>query len=133
MTQPAVGQLPQRINIVNITNALPCEITTEVPTPFPPSDPERYPPPFPDIYYDKQFVRLTELNGAIPNPHGEDPLNNKRFRIIITGPVSFTLQDPITFKPIDSTNYPPYITGGQCTLIQKEFVFYPSPDQQYPN
>src|SRR6185295_12949306 len=112
MTQPAVGQLPQRINIVNITNALPCEITTEVPTPFPPSDPERYPPPFPDIYYDKQFVRLTELNGAIPNPHGEDPLNNKRFRIIITGPVSFTLQDPITFKPIDSTNYPPYITGG---------------------
>lgn len=133
MTTPPIGQLPQRINITNITNALPCEITTEVPTPFPDSDPERYPPPFPNIYYNKQFVRLTELNGAIPIPHGEDPLNNKRFRIIITGDTTFTLQDPITFKPIDSTNYPPYVTGGKCTLIQKDFIYYPSQDQEYPN
>ena len=125
-----IGQLPQRINIVNITNALPCEVTTESPEPFPTPITERYPPTFPDIYYNKYFVRLTGLNGMMPIPAGSDPLNNKKFRIIITGATTFTLQDPITFLPIDSTDYPVYVSGGSCNLVQDTFIFYPSSEQE---
>ena len=108
-----MGQIPHRANIANITNALPCAITT---------DGEHG-------YSTRNFVRLTDLNGAMPIPRGEDPLNNYRFRIIVTGLDSFTLQDPITFKPIDSTNYPPYVEGGYCNLIATEF-FYHNDDEE---
>jgi len=115
--QPPIGQLPDRANIVNITNALPCAVFTDGPHFFP----------------NKAFVRITDLNGAMPVPRGEDQLNNQKFRIIVTGDDSFTLQDPITFEPIDSTTFPPYVTGGSCNLVQNTFIFYPSPDQEYPN
>jgi hypothetical protein len=112
-----IGQLTERVNIVNITNALPCEITTEDEHGFSTGS----------------FVRLTGLNGAMPTPRGEDPLNNYKFRIIVTDVDKFTLQHPITFKPIDSTNYPPYVEGGSCNLVQPTFIFYPSADQEFPN
>lgn len=115
--QPPIGQIPRRVPIVNITNSLPCEVTTEFEHGFP----------------NKSFVRLTDLNGAMPVPRGEDPLNNYKFRIIVTGFFTFTLQDPITFLPVDSTNYPPYVTGGSCNLVQSTFIFYPSPSQVFPN
>jgi hypothetical protein len=114
---PPIGQLTERVNIVNITNALPCEVTTEVAHGFP----------------NKSFVRLTDLNGVMPVPRGEDPLNNYKFRIIVTGESSFTLQYPITFDPVDSRNFTPYVEGGSCNLVQNTFIYYPSPDQEYPN
>mgnify|MGYP001616628791 CR=1 FL=1 len=117
MVEPPIGQLTERVPIVGITNSLPCEVTTEFAHGFP----------------NKSFVRLTDLNGAMPIPRGEDPLNNYKFRIIVTGDVTFTLQNPITFVPIDSTTYPPYIEGGSCNLVQQTFIFYPSPDQVFPN
>lgn len=117
MTQPPIGQLPDRARIVNITNALPCVVFTDGPHFFP----------------NKAFVRITDLNGAMPIPRGEDELNNGKFRIIVTGEDSFYLQDPITFVPIDSTTFPPYVLGGSCNLVQPNFVFYPSPDQVFPN
>jgi len=112
-----IGQLTERVAIVNITNALPCEVTTAIAHGFP----------------NKSFVRLTDLNGAMPVPRGEDPLNNYKFRIILTGDTSFTLQDPVTFEPVDSTSYTPYVTGGSCNLVQQTFIYYPSPDQEFPN
>lgn len=102
-----MGQIPRRADILNITNALPCAVTTT----------EDH------GYFTFDFVRLTDLNGAMPISRGEDPLNNYRFRIIVTGLDSFTLQDPITYKPIDSTNYPPYVTGGFCNLISRDFNY----------
>ena len=117
MTTPPIGQLPDRARIVNITNSLPCQVFTDGPHEFP----------------NKCFVRITDLNGAMPIPRGEDELNNARFRIIVTGDDSFYLQDPITFNWIDSTTFPPYVTGGSCNLVQPNFVFYPSPDQVFPN
>lgn len=117
MTQPPIGQLTERVNIVNITNSLPCEVTTEIAHGFP----------------NKSFVRLTDLNGAMPVPRGEDELNNNKYRIIVTGLTTFTLQNYITFVPIDSTTFPPYVSGGSCNLVQQSFVFYPSPDQVFPN
>lgn len=117
MSQPPIGQIPHRIPIFGITNALPCEIFTNIDHGFP----------------NKSFVRLTDLNGAMPIPRGEDPLNNNKYRIILTSTSSFTLQDPITFLPVDSTLYAPYVEGGSCNLVQGTFIFYPSPDQVFPN
>lgn len=102
-----MGQVPRRTNIVNITNSLPCEVTTDQNHGYATFD----------------FVRLTDLNGAIPIPRGEDPLNNYRFRIIVTGLTTFTLQDPITYEPIDSTLFPPYVEGGSCNLIVHDYVY----------
>lgn len=109
-----MGQTPHRANIISITNALPCAIET---------DGEHG-------YETFDFVRLTDLNGAMPVPRGEDPLNNYRFRIVVTGLDSFTLQDPITYKPIDSTNYPPYVTGGYCNLIETSFVYHNDDEEE---
>lgn len=107
-----MGQTPHRANIVNITNANPCEVTTE----------EEH------GYSTNDFVRLTDLNGAMPVPRGEDPLNNYRWQIVITDVDKFTLKHPITHLPVDSTNYPPYVTGGYCNLIETEF-FYNGDDE----
>ena len=117
MTSPPIGQLTERVNILNISNALPCEVTTDGEHGFP----------------NKSFIRLTDLNGMMPIPRGEDLLNNYRFRIIVTDLDKFTLQHPITFLPVDSRNYPPYVTGGSCNLVQQTFIFYPSADQEFPN
>jgi len=103
-----MGQIPRRADISDITNELPCVVTTV-------EDHE---------YSNYDFVRLTDLNGAMPVARGEDPLNNYKFRIIVTGSTTFYLQDPITFKPIDSTNYPPYVEGGYCNLVEQNFTYY---------
>ena len=103
-----MGQIPRRAYIINITNSNPCSIQTEGAHGFPSYD----------------FVRLTNLNGAMPLPHGSDPLNNYRFRIIVTGTDTFTLQYPVTHQPVDSTNFPPYIIGGFCNLIARDFIYY---------
>lgn len=117
MTSPPIGQLTDRAAIVNITNSLPCEVTTVGPHFFP----------------TKSFVRLTDLNGAMPVPRGEDQLNNQKFRIIVTDVDKFTLQYPVTFLPVDSTTFPPYMSGGSANLVQSTFIFYPSPEQTFPN
>lgn len=101
------GQTPRRANITAITNALPCEVTTSAVHGYTTGD----------------FVRLTDLNGAMPTHRGEDPLNNYKFRIIVNSTTSFTLQDPITHDPIDSTNYTPYVTGGYCNLVNTDFTY----------
>ena len=104
-----MGQTSHRVNIVGISNNNPCEITTDID----------------HGYKNFDFVRLTDLNGAMPEPRGEDPLNNYRFRIIITSLTTFTLQDPITYRGIDSTLFPPYVSGGFCNLIETNFEYNP--------
>lgn len=102
------GQIPRRALIAGITNSFPCSLETV----------EAH------GYSSLQFVRLTDLNGVMPIPRGEDPLNDHRFRIIVTGSTTFNLQDPVTHKYIDSTNYTPYVEGGNCNLIAQEFVYH---------
>lgn len=106
MVEP--GQTPHRANISNITNALPCEVTTT----------EEH------GYATNDFVRLTDLNGAMPVPRGEDPLNNYRWQIVATDVDKFTLKHPITHKPVDSTNFTPYVEGGYCNLIETDFFYH---------
>lgn len=103
-----MGQTPHRVNITSITNANPCAVTTDEEHGFSTGD----------------FVRLTDLNGAMPIPRGMDPLNNYRWKIVKTGADSFTLKHPVTHKPVDSTDYPPYVEGGYCNLIETEFFYH---------
>lgn len=102
-----MGQTPHRAEISHITNDFPCTVTTTEP----------------HWYITHSFIRLTDLNGAMPVPRGEDPLNNYRFRIVVTGTTSFKLQHPVTYEYVDSTNYPPYVEGGFCNLIETNFVY----------
>jgi len=108
-----MGQTPHRSDISNITNAFPCVVTTT----------EEH------GYSSYSFVRLTDLNGCMPIQRGEDPLNNYRFRIIVTGVNEFKLQHPVTNKYVDSTNYPPYVTGGYCNLIETDFNYLNDGDE----
>lgn len=60
----------------------------------------------------------------MPIPHGSDQLNGNRYRIVVTGDDTFKIQNPITFKDIDSTNFTPYTSGGNVNLIENTFYFY---------
>lgn len=102
-----MGQTPRRADISSITNALPCEITTT----------EEH------GYSTNDFVRLSNLNAGLPIPNDAYPLQNSRYRIIVTSTTTFTLQDPITHDPIDSTNYPVYVSDGFCNLIATDFYY----------
>lgn len=102
------GQEARRATMLSVSLSDPCVITTTEAHGFSTGD----------------FIRLTNLNGVMPVPHGADQLNTNRYRIVVTGTHTFTLQDPITFKPIDSTNFTPYTSGGNVNLIAQTFIYY---------
>lgn len=106
MTQDSV-----RADILSISNELPCTVTTVAEHGF----------------TTHRFVRLTNLNGARnAEPvahHGEDQLNNNRYRIVVTGVDTFYLEEPVTFKKVDSSNFTPYIEGGYCLQIEQDFFY----------
>jgi len=102
-----MGQTSHRANITAITSDDPCEVTTSTAHEYSTGD----------------FVRLTDLNGAMPIKRGEDQLNNNRYKIVVTDTDKFTLKDPITFENIDSTTYPSYVIGGYCNLIETLFEY----------
>lgn len=108
-----MGQVPRRSNVLSISNSNPCSVEID-------ANPG---------YVTGSFIRLTDLNGAMPNPRGEDPINNGRFRIVLTSDVTFNLHDPITHDPINSSNFPPYVEGGYCNLVDQTF-FYHNPDPE---
>jgi len=100
-------QEEHRFNINNITNAKPCVVITSTAHDF--------------STYD--FVRIMDVNGRMPIPRGMDQIDGGKFRIIVIDTTNFSLQDPITFEDIDSTNFTPYVTGGNVNLIEKTFVY----------
>lgn len=65
-----------------------------------------------------QIVRLTDLGEIGPTvaSHGMDNLNNNRYRIVVLSPTTFSLKDPVTGEPVDTTNFPAYVSGGRVTL-----------------
>lgn len=101
------GQAVVRTDISNITTASRCVVTTSTAHGL----------------TTNQFARLTDLNGRIPIPRGMDPINDGKFRVVVIDTTNFYIQDPITFKDIDSTNYTPYVTGGSCNLVQNDFTY----------
>ena len=108
-----MGQIPFRFEITNITNAFPCVVTTSVEHGMITGD----------------YVRLTNLNGVMPI-HGQDQLNNNRYRIVILSVDSFYLVNPTTGKKVDSTNFTPYVSGGLCNKIEQSFIYYNDDDNE---
>lgn len=105
----AVGQLPHRAVMQSMSLANPCVITTV----------EAH------GYTTHDFVRFSNLNGLMPSPkHGADQLNANKYRIVVLSPTTFKIQNPITFKDIDSTNFPPYTSGGNINLVENTFFYY---------
>lgn len=101
------GQEVKRFSITNITQSNPCVITTQEEHGLRTGD----------------FVRFTDLNGAIPTPRGMDEINAQKYRIVVTTTTEFYIQDPITYIPVNSTNYPAYVTGGSVNFVQNEFIY----------
>ncbi len=99
------GQTAHRALISNVTNASPCVVVTT-------QDHD---------YESNNFIRITDVNSSIPVLRGMDQINNKKFRVIKINDTSFSLQDSITFKEIDSTDFTPYVLGGRCNLIEELF------------
>jgi hypothetical protein len=101
------GQTAVRADISAMTNASPCVITTVA-----------------DHGYNTlDFVRITDINGSIPVPRGMNPINDHKYRVVKIDDTSFSLEDPITFEKINSTNFPPYIEGGYCNLVEQNFIY----------
>ncbi len=63
-----------------------------------------------------QIVRLTDLGPVGITDHGMGPLNNNRYMITVLSPTTFSIFDPVSGEPIDTTGFPAYVTGGQVTL-----------------
>lgn len=102
-----MGQEEVRLDISGVSNANPCVITTSTDH---------------GLATGNQ-VRLTDLNGRIPIPRGEDQINNKRFKIVVTSTTQFKIKNVITDEFIDSTDFVPYVTGGSCNLIAENFNY----------
>lgn len=107
-----MGQAEHRVDILNVTNANPCVVSTTEEHGF----------------VTGQFVRITDLNGDIPTNRGMTQLNNLRFKIVKLSDTSFYLKHPITDANIDSTGYTPYVEGGSCNRVETEF-YYTSEDE----
>jgi hypothetical protein len=103
-----MGQTAMRSNITGITNANPCVVSID-------ENPG---------YVTGHFVRLTDLNGCMPTPRGEDPLNNYRWKITLLADTEFYLKHPVTDEAVDSTNYTPYVSGGYCNLVETNFFYH---------
>jgi len=103
----ATGQEEHRFDISAISLSDQCEVTTSTDHDF--------------STYD--YVRLMNLNGWILHPMPVEPLNGKRFRIIVTDTDKFKIQDPITHDYIDTTDYTAYVSGGNVYLIEKTFIY----------
>ena len=103
-----IGQIPVRANIIGVTNEKPCVITTEDP----------------NLFVTGNFVRITDVNSGMPVFRGMCQLNNNRYRIEVVDDTHFKLFYPVTLKPVDSTLFVPYVTGGRVDLIAETFFFH---------
>jgi hypothetical protein len=63
-----------------------------------------------------QIVRITDLGSGMPTARGGDELNNNRYQIVVIDTTNFSLKDPVTGEPIDSTNFTAWVAGGRVTL-----------------
>jgi hypothetical protein len=102
------GQIPYRALVAGVTNSVQCEVSTVDPHPF----------------LSGQEVRFTNLNGGVPSPMGMDQINNYRYVVVSTGLNTFKIIDPITLEFVDSTNFVPWISGGNINLIQQNFYYH---------
>ena len=69
-------------------------------------------------YQTNQIIRITDLGNIGPGltARGMDQLNNNRYMIVVINSTSFSLKDPITDEPVDSTSFTAWVSGGRVDL-----------------
>lgn len=63
-----------------------------------------------------QIVRLTDLGNVGVTDRGMGPLNNNRYKIVVLSSTTFSLKDPVTGEPVDTSAFPAYVSGGRVCL-----------------
>jgi len=95
----AGGQASDHATISAITAADPCVITHSAYT-----------------FQTNQLVRITDLGETGVSDRGMGALNNNRYRIVVLNSTTFSLKDPVTGEPVDSSAYTAYVSGGRICL-----------------
>jgi hypothetical protein len=101
-----------RALISGVTKANPCVITTTVPNNF----------------QTDQIIRITDLGDSMPTPRGMSQLDGNRYGIIVLSSTTFSLYDPITLLPIDSTNFETWVSGGRID-VESRVISLNNPQQ----
>lgn len=72
-------------------------------------------------YQTDQMVRITDLGNIGPTvtARGMDQLNNNQYLITVIDTTSFSLRDPISDEPIDSTNFTAWVSGGRVDMVTR--------------
>ena len=70
-----------------------------------------------------ELVRITDLGNEMPTARGMSEINGKRYRVVVLTADTFSLKDPITDEPIDSTSYEAYVIGGSVNLITRTLPY----------
>jgi len=63
-----------------------------------------------------QIVRITDLGPDMPTARGMDELNNNRYAVVVVDTTNFSLKDPVTGEPIDSTAFTAWVAGGRVVV-----------------
>jgi len=103
-----------RASISAVSKADPCVVTTSAAHGF----------------QDEQIVRITDLGDVGVSNRGMGQLDGNRYRITVTASTTFSLKDPVTDEPIDSTDYTTWVAGGRCT-VESRVISLNNP-QVYP-
>lgn len=96
----AGGQATSQATISAISQADPCVVTHSAYT-----------------FQTNQIVRITDLGQVTAAlDRGMGQLNNNRYRIVVLSPTTFSLKDPVTGEPVDSSAFTAYVSGGRICL-----------------
>lgn len=99
------GVTSYRALISGVTQADPCVVTTTAAHGF----------------QTDQQVRITDLGNVGPGvaARGMDQLNNNQYLITVLSSTTFSLRDPITDEPIDSTSFTAWVSGGRVDMVTR--------------
>lgn len=93
------GQATSQATIVSVSKADPCVVEHSAFT-----------------FQNDQIVRITDLGNVGTTDRGMGQLNNNRYKIVVLTSTTFSLKDPVTGEPVDSTAYTTYVSGGRIAL-----------------
>jgi hypothetical protein len=77
------------------------------------------------------MVRITDLGSDVPVARGMDQLNNNRYQIIVLAVNTFSLLDPITLDPVDSTGFTAWVAGGRVDVESRVISLNNPPPAAY--
>lgn len=102
------GQAVVRADISGVSLAEKCEITTSTAHGLSTGN----------------WIRVTDLGNCGPaTDRGMNQINNKEYTVYVTSSTTFQIKNPITDEYINSTDFTPWVAGGQINLEQTSFQY----------